>query len=52
MSDGRVYVLTISNHLEVLDAEKGDRLWDHAGITEYAGLLGTAALRFLKVLLL
>lgn len=39
---GRLFVLTISNQLEVLDAEKGERLWDHAGITEYAGLLGTA----------
>ncbi|MBS0271832.1 MAG: PQQ-binding-like beta-propeller repeat protein [Proteobacteria bacterium] len=41
--DGRLFVLTISNQLEVLDAEKGERLWDHAGITEYAGLLGTAS---------
>jgi len=42
-ADGRLYVLTISNQLQVLSAEKGDRLWDHAGITEYAGLLGTAS---------
>ena len=42
-ADGRLFVLTISNQLEVLDAEKGVRLWDHAGITEYAGLLGTAS---------
>lgn len=41
--DGRLYVLTISNQLEVLDTEKGTRLWDHAGITEHAGLLGTAS---------
>ncbi len=42
-ADGRLYVLTISNQLEVLQAEKGVRLWDHAGITEHAGLLGTAS---------
>jgi len=41
-SDGRLYVLTISNQLEVLDASTGKRLWEHAGITESAGLLGTA----------
>ena len=41
-SEGRLYVLTISNQLEVLDAVTGNRLWDHAGITEFAGLLGTA----------
>ncbi len=41
--EGRLYVLTISNHLEVLDAEKGTSLWNHAGITEHAGLLGTAS---------
>lgn len=40
--DGRLYILTISNQLEILEAETGKRLWDHAGITEYAGLLGTA----------
>jgi outer membrane protein assembly factor BamB len=42
-ADGRVYVLTISNMMEALDAEKGTRLWEHAGITEYAGLLGSAS---------
>ncbi len=42
-AEGRLYVLTISNQLEVLDVEKGTRLWEHAGITEYAGLLGTAS---------
>lgn len=42
-SEGRLYVLTISNQLEVLDASTGNRLWDHAGITEFAGLLGTAS---------
>lgn len=43
LANGRLYVLTISNQLEVLDAETGNRLWNHAGITEHAGLLGTAS---------
>lgn len=42
-AEGRLYVLTISNQLQVLEGETGNRLWDHAGITEFAGLLGTAA---------
>lgn len=42
-ADGRLFVLTISNQLEVLEAATGNRLWEHAGITEFAGLLGTAA---------
>ncbi len=40
--DGRLYVLTISNMLTVLEGESGKQLWEHAGITEFAGLLGTA----------
>ncbi len=43
LEEGRLYVLTISNQLEVLDAERGTPLWNHAGITEHAGLLGTAS---------
>jgi outer membrane protein assembly factor BamB len=43
LSEGRLYVLTISNQLIVLEATTGKRLWDHAGITEFAGLLGTAS---------
>lgn len=42
-SDGRLYALTISNHLEVLEAATGKCLWNHAGIMEYAGLLGTTS---------
>jgi len=42
-ADGRLYILNISNQLEVLDALTGKRLWEHAGITEFAGLLGTAS---------
>lgn len=43
LAEGRLYVLTISNQMDVLDADKGTRLWNHAGITEHAGLLGTAS---------
>ena len=43
VADGRVYILSINNQLDVLSAKTGERLWSHAGITEYAGLLGTAS---------
>jgi len=42
LADGRLYILGISNQLDVLNAETGVLLWNHAGITEHAGLLGTA----------
>lgn len=41
--EGRLYVLTISNQLDVYEGKCGDLLWSHAGITEHAGLLGTAS---------
>lgn len=43
VSDGRVFVVTIDNTLFALSQEKGDILWTHAGMTEYAGLLGGAS---------
>jgi outer membrane protein assembly factor BamB len=43
VADGRLYILNISNQLDVLDTECGKVLWNHAGITEFAGLLGTAS---------
>ena len=43
VSEGRVYVLTITNELEVFSAEDGRGLWDHAGLIETAGLLGGAS---------
>ncbi len=43
VADGRLYILNISNQLDVLDVECGKTLWNHAGITEFAGLLGTAS---------
>ena len=43
LSGRSLYVLTISNQLDVYEKEKGTLLWSHAGITEHAGLLGTAS---------
>ena len=43
VQDGRVYVITINNQLEVLSTDKGDRLWSHSGTIEIAGLLGGAS---------
>jgi outer membrane protein assembly factor BamB len=42
IKNGRVFVVTINNELEVLDAKTGAILWSHAGIMETAGLLGGA----------
>ncbi len=39
-ADGRVFAVTIDNQLSVHDAETGEKLWTHAGISEIAGLLG------------
>lgn len=43
VKDGRVYVLTINNHLEVVNARNGKPLWNHAGISETASILGGAS---------
>jgi outer membrane protein assembly factor BamB len=40
VAGGRVYVITIDNQLHVLDANTGAKQWNHAAITEAAGLLG------------
>lgn len=40
---GRVFVITIANELYALDARDGRVLWNHIGITETAGLVGTAS---------
>lgn len=40
IADGRVYVVTINNELTAYDENTGELLWNHAGIMEYAGLLG------------
>jgi outer membrane protein assembly factor BamB len=43
VSEGRVFVVTVENELEVLSTEDGRRLWTHNGIPETAGLLGGAS---------
>ena len=41
--DGRIFVVTIANELFALSADDGRQLWNHAGLTEVAGLVGGAA---------
>jgi outer membrane protein assembly factor BamB len=43
VSDGRIFVVTVENELDVLAAEDGRRLWNHNGIPETASLLGGAS---------
>ncbi len=40
VKDGRVFIVTINNELEVFDSKTGTSLWSHAGMMESAGLLG------------
>ena len=47
-SDGRIFVLSLDNHLHVLSHSDGATLWEHRGIVESAGLLGTAAVAVSK----
>ncbi|MEE2694284.1 MAG: PQQ-binding-like beta-propeller repeat protein [Pseudomonadota bacterium] len=47
-SDGRIFVLSVDNHLHVLSHSNGSTLWEHQGIIENAGLLGTAAVAISK----
>lgn len=43
VSDGRVFVVTVTNQLFVLAADDGRELWTYSGVTELAGLLGGAS---------
>src|SRR3546814_18359741 len=43
VSDGRVFVITLDNQMLVLNTETGERLWNHVGVQETAGLLGSAS---------
>ncbi|MGF1609812.1 MAG: PQQ-binding-like beta-propeller repeat protein [Kiloniellales bacterium] len=43
VSGGRVFALTVDNQILAMAAEDGSRLWEHSGIQETAGLLGTAS---------
>jgi len=42
-SDEQVYVVTLDNQMLVLNADTGERLWNHVGVQETAGLLGSAS---------
>lgn len=41
--DGRVFVVSIDNELQVLDARRGNILWHHNGIAESATLMGASS---------
>ena len=43
VSDGRIFIVTINNQLEVFNENDGQLLWTHTGIVEAAGLLGGAS---------
>jgi len=43
VSEGKVFVLTLNNTLEVLNGKTGEKIWSHAGATEIAGILGSAS---------
>lgn len=42
IADNRVYVVSLDNELNALDAATGDVLWHNAGISENATLMGAA----------
>lgn len=41
--DGRVYVQTLDNRLIALNAQDGKQIWSYQGLSEAAGLIGTAS---------
>jgi len=43
IKNGTVYALTINNEIHAFAATTGHALWDHAGISEAAGILGGAS---------
>lgn len=43
VSGGRVFVVSVDNQIEALDAATGEALWSHTGILENAGILGGAS---------
>jgi len=43
VADGRIFVITVDNQLQVLAAEDGRALWSHNGLPENASLLGAAS---------
>jgi outer membrane protein assembly factor BamB len=43
VAEGRVFVVTVENELDVLSAADGSKLWSHNGLPEPAGLAGGAS---------
>lgn len=43
VSKGKVFAININNELIALDAKSGQQLWRHQGISETAGILGSAS---------
>jgi outer membrane protein assembly factor BamB len=43
VAEGRIFVVTVENQLEVLAADDGRELWTHSGLPEPASLLGAAS---------
>lgn len=43
IADNRVFVVSIDNQLQALDAKTGDVLWQHNGIAESATLMGASS---------
>jgi outer membrane protein assembly factor BamB len=43
VSDGRIFVVTVDNELDVFATDDGRRLWSHNAIPETASLLGSAS---------
>jgi outer membrane protein assembly factor BamB len=43
VADGRIFLLTVENRLDVAAADDGHILWSHSGIPETAGLIGGAS---------
>ncbi|HVA13840.1 MAG TPA: PQQ-binding-like beta-propeller repeat protein [Stellaceae bacterium] len=43
VAEGRVFVVTVENELDVLSAADGSKLWTHNGLPEPAGLAGGAS---------
>jgi outer membrane protein assembly factor BamB len=43
VAGGRIFAVTVENHLDVVATSDGHTLWSHSGIAETAGLIGGAS---------
>jgi outer membrane protein assembly factor BamB len=41
--DGKIYLITLDNHLNVLNEADGSPVWSYSGVTETTNLLGSAS---------